>query len=105
VRQKVRQTYRSSDDGTIEILAAETLGHYADWLGLITQRLRNLNGLRYGEPLVIGQRLKLDLSKTESVRAPAHGVSSEFAGSLFLAVTRLRQPGNTKSDVAIRFGN
>lgn len=56
--------YSVADDDTIEVLAAETLGHYADWLGLVTQRLRNVNGLRFGEPLVIGARLKLDFSKT-----------------------------------------
>lgn len=57
--------YSVADDSTIEVLAAETLGHYADWLGLVTQRLRNINHLRFGEPLVIGERLKLDFSSTD----------------------------------------
>lgn len=57
--------YSVADDSTIEVLAAETLGHYADWLGLVTQRLRNINGLRFGEPLVIGERLELDFSKID----------------------------------------
>ena len=43
--------------------AAETLGHYADWLNLPTQRLRNLNRLRFGKPVMVGMRLKLDFSK------------------------------------------
>jgi membrane-bound lytic murein transglycosylase D len=57
--------YSVADDNTIEVLAAETLGHYADWLGLVTQRLRNINHLRFREPLVIGDRLKLDFSKID----------------------------------------
>ncbi|HEX7026399.1 MAG TPA: LysM peptidoglycan-binding domain-containing protein [Gammaproteobacteria bacterium] len=57
--------YSVDDDNTVEVLAAETLGHYADWLGLATQRLRNINGLRFGEPLVIGKRLKLDFSRID----------------------------------------
>lgn len=57
--------YSVADDNSIEVLAAETLGHYADWLGLVTQRLRNINHLRFREPLVIGDRLKLDFSKID----------------------------------------
>ena len=49
-------------DGTIEVQALETLGHYADWLGIRTQRLRDVNGMPFGEPVVIGRRLNLDFS-------------------------------------------
>jgi membrane-bound lytic murein transglycosylase D len=52
---------------SIEVQAAETLGHYADWLGLRTWQLRTLNGMRYGQPVVIGQRLSLDFSKVKAV--------------------------------------
>jgi membrane-bound lytic murein transglycosylase D len=48
---------------SIEVQATETLGHYADWLELRTWRLRHLNGMRYGQPVVIGQRLSLDFSR------------------------------------------
>ena len=48
---------------SIEVQAAETLGHYADWLELRAWRLRHLNGMRYGQPVVIGQRLSLDFSR------------------------------------------
>src|SRR5690606_9710164 len=34
---------------TIEVQALETLGHYADWLGLPTQRLRDLTGIAFRE--------------------------------------------------------
>ncbi|RMF99009.1 MAG: LysM peptidoglycan-binding domain-containing protein [Gammaproteobacteria bacterium] len=57
--------YLVAGDGTIEIQAAETLGHYADWLELRTQRLRDLNGYAFRRPVVIGQRLKLDFSRVD----------------------------------------
>ena len=49
-------------DGTIEVQAQETLGHYADWLEIRTQRLRDINGMPFREPVVIGRRLSLDFS-------------------------------------------
>jgi membrane-bound lytic murein transglycosylase D len=55
--------YTVADDNTIEVQAAETLGHYADWLGLRASQLRELNNMRYGTPVVIGRRFKLDLSQ------------------------------------------
>lgn len=56
--------YSVSADGTIEVQAAETLGHYADWLGVGTQALRTLNGMRFGNPVPVGSRVKLDFSRT-----------------------------------------
>ncbi|HEX7082154.1 MAG TPA: LysM peptidoglycan-binding domain-containing protein [Gammaproteobacteria bacterium] len=53
----------SVTDGTITVQALETLGHYADWLEIRTQRLRDLNGLPFRRPVVIGQTLKLDFSR------------------------------------------
>jgi membrane-bound lytic murein transglycosylase D len=47
----------------ITVQAAETLGHYADWLEVRASRLRSLNGMRYGQDLVIGRSLRLDLSR------------------------------------------
>ena len=52
--------YLVGADLTIEVQALETLGHYADWLGLPTQRLRDINGLEFGRAVVIGERLKLE---------------------------------------------
>jgi membrane-bound lytic murein transglycosylase D len=54
--------YSVAEDRTIEIHADETLGHYAEWLQVRADDLRKLNRLRFGKPLVIGRRLKLDLS-------------------------------------------
>ncbi len=51
--------YSVAGDGTIEIQAMETLGHYADWLGIRTQRLRDANGYSFRRPVRIGDRLRL----------------------------------------------
>ncbi|HSS65592.1 MAG TPA: LysM peptidoglycan-binding domain-containing protein [Gammaproteobacteria bacterium] len=58
--------YSVADDETIEVQAAETLGHYAEWLEVRAWDLRRLNGMRYGRPVVIGQRLNLDFSKVSA---------------------------------------
>jgi len=57
--------YLVAADGTIEVQAAETLGHYADWLNIPTQILRDLNGYSFRQPLVIGHRVRLDLSNVD----------------------------------------
>ena len=55
--------YTVASNGTILVQTGETLGHYAEWLGLRASRLRKINGLRFGEPLVVQQRLRLDFSE------------------------------------------
>jgi membrane-bound lytic murein transglycosylase D len=55
--------YSVAGDNTIEVQASETLGHYAEWLDLRASQLRRLNGRRYGRPVVVGHRLKLDFSR------------------------------------------
>lgn len=68
----------------ITVEADETLGHYADWLGLPTQVLRRLNGLRYGQNIHVGQRIKILLSKVsleefEQKRMEYHqGIQEDF---------------------------
>jgi len=52
--------YSVARDGSIHVVAAETLGHYADWLGVPAARLRELNHLRGRRPVVMGRRLQLD---------------------------------------------
>ena len=47
--------------GIITVAAEETLGHYADWLGIRTQSIRNLNRLKFGIPITIDQSIKLPL--------------------------------------------
>ena len=58
--------YSVGGDNTIEVQPLETLGHYADWLGLRTQRLRDINGLAFRTPVEVGKRIKLDLSKVNA---------------------------------------
>ncbi|MEM9175731.1 MAG: LysM peptidoglycan-binding domain-containing protein [Myxococcota bacterium] len=54
--------YTVASNGTILVQTGETLGHFAEWLGLRASRLREINGLRFGEPVVVQQRLRLDFS-------------------------------------------
>ncbi|HTT01168.1 MAG TPA: LysM peptidoglycan-binding domain-containing protein [Steroidobacteraceae bacterium] len=55
--------YSVSKDGTIVVAAAETIGHYADWLDLPASRLRAANHMRYGRPVVMGRKVRLDFVK------------------------------------------
>ena len=58
--------YLVSTGDTIQVQALETLGHYADWLGIPTQRLRDLNRMSFREAVVIGQKLNLDFSRVDA---------------------------------------
>ncbi len=49
--------------GTIRVVAEETLGHYADWLGVATRKIRRLNGFRYGRVLRLDAPVKIPLEK------------------------------------------
>ncbi len=55
--------YSVASDDSIEIQAAETLGHYAEWLGIRAWDIRRKNSMEYQQPVLIGERLKLDFSK------------------------------------------
>jgi membrane-bound lytic murein transglycosylase D len=57
--------YTVAADDTIEVQAEETLGHYADWLGIRTQRLRDINGMSFERAVVYGQRIRLDFSRVD----------------------------------------
>ncbi|MDH3805305.1 MAG: LysM peptidoglycan-binding domain-containing protein, partial [Gammaproteobacteria bacterium] len=58
--------YNVAADETIEVHPLETLGHYADWLGIRTQRLRDLNGLAFRTPVEVGKRIRLDLGTVDA---------------------------------------
>lgn len=69
--------YTVGGDGRIEVQPLETLGHYAEWLGLRTQRLRDINGFAFGTPVAVGQRVRLefgevDIATFESRRVAYH---------------------------------
>jgi membrane-bound lytic murein transglycosylase D len=51
-------------DGTIRVIAEETLGHYADWLGVSAAHLRELNRMKYGQAVLLGRKLQLDFERT-----------------------------------------
>jgi membrane-bound lytic murein transglycosylase D len=76
--------YQVRDDGTIRVEATETLGQYADWLQIPTQKLRNVNKLRPKQPVLLGQKLNLDYSRVsreafEQVRRDYHAkLQAEF---------------------------
>ncbi|MGI9270954.1 MAG: LysM peptidoglycan-binding domain-containing protein [Woeseiaceae bacterium] len=57
--------YSVADDQSIEIHPLETLGHYADWLEIKTQRLRDINRLAFRTPVEVGDRIKLDLGTVD----------------------------------------
>ncbi|MDG2139860.1 MAG: LysM peptidoglycan-binding domain-containing protein [Gammaproteobacteria bacterium] len=61
--------YTVADNNSIEIQASETLGHYADWLGIRAWDIRRLNNMAYRDPVIIGERITLSFSKV---------VASEF---------------------------
>jgi membrane-bound lytic murein transglycosylase D len=46
----------------LTIETEETLGHYADWAGISTQRIRDLNRFRFGTSINFGDNLKIRLS-------------------------------------------
>jgi membrane-bound lytic murein transglycosylase D len=58
--------YSVSAENTILVVAEETLGHYADWLGVTAQRLRSVNKMKFGQPVIIGRKLKLDFAKVNA---------------------------------------
>ena len=58
--------YRVDRDGTIEVQASETLGHYA-WLDVSIQSLRERNRMTQAASLQIGERFTLELGETSQV--------------------------------------
>jgi len=91
--QKVVQNKRNRT-GIIHVAPEETLGHYADWLGIATQNIRNLNRLPFGRSISIGQSIKIPLPETgsggfEEQRYEFHQeILEDFFDSFFVAGTR-----------------
>ncbi len=54
--------------GVIRVEAGETLGHYAEWLGVRAHDLRRLNHLRFGITLRLNQQLRIPLAKVDRQR-------------------------------------
>ena len=65
---RVEQVWREPDGrrlGTIRVEVEETLGHYADWLGVRAQELRQLNGFVFGRSIRLDQRLTIPLDRVD----------------------------------------
>jgi LysM repeat protein len=55
--------YSVAKDNTIRVAAAETLGHYAEWLGVSAGKLRQINRMKFAKPVLIGHRIKLEFGR------------------------------------------
>jgi membrane-bound lytic murein transglycosylase D len=79
--------YSVASDNTIEVQDMETLGHYADWLEIRTQRLRDINGMPFEQAVVVGKRIRLDFSRVDEALFEARRVAyqAERQESFFLA--------------------
>jgi membrane-bound lytic murein transglycosylase D len=69
-------------DNAVIVQAAETVGHYAEWLDVRASQLRQLNRMSMATPVVIGRKVKLDFSKVtpdqfEARRAEYHRALQE----------------------------
>jgi membrane-bound lytic murein transglycosylase D len=87
--------YGVAADNTIEILTDETLGHYAEWLGMTSTALRNLNQLRASAAVRVGDRFKLDFSKVD--KAGFEAKRKQYHGDLqaqYFASYRIRDTEN-----------
>ncbi|MDD9812205.1 MAG: LysM peptidoglycan-binding domain-containing protein [Gammaproteobacteria bacterium] len=99
---------------SIRVEAEETLGHFADWLGIGgASRLRDLNRLRHGRPIVIGQRLRLPVENArmaqrfEQRRTDYHQVLSESLKEHYNLVgveTYTVKKGDSPWTLSIRLG-
>ncbi len=105
--------YQVRDDGSIRVEATETLGQYADWLRIPTQKLRNLNKLRAKQPVLMGQKLKLDYSRVsresfEQLRRDYHAkLQGEFFAQHRIAGTEVYivRRGDSLWTMTQRFSN
>ena|GEM_PF-2194233 len=55
----------------VEVQSNETLGHFAEWLGLSSAKLRRLNKLSSHARVLVGQRVKLDFTVVSIVKFEA----------------------------------
>jgi membrane-bound lytic murein transglycosylase D len=76
--------YSVGADDRVIVQAAETLGHYADWLGVNSQALRALNRLHKNAMVTLGHKVKLDFSRVTPAQFEAtrreyhHHLQEEF---------------------------
>lgn len=73
--------------GRVVVAAEETLGHFADWLSVPTQRIRDLNDFSFNRHVRVGERVRIPLTSTtveafEEKRMEYHlGLQEDFNSS------------------------
>lgn len=77
--------YTVAKDDTVRVAAAETLGHYAEWLNVSAARLRQLNRMSFAKPVLIGHRIKLDFGRVsrEAFEAKRRDYHTELQATYF----------------------
>jgi membrane-bound lytic murein transglycosylase D len=55
--------YSVADGDVVLVQAAETLGHYAEWLDVRASDLRRLNKMSFATPVIVGRKVKLSFAK------------------------------------------
>ena len=91
---QVKTGQKGERTGLIHVAPEETLGHYADWLGIATRELRKLNRLPFGRSITIGQAIKIPIpasgsGRFEERRYEFHQeILEDFFDSFFVAGVR-----------------
>jgi len=77
--------YSVAKDSTIRVAAAETLGHYAEWLGVSAAKIRSINKMKLAKPVLIGHRLKLEFGRVsrEEFEEKRRGYHAELQATYF----------------------
>ncbi|HEY7641201.1 MAG TPA: LysM peptidoglycan-binding domain-containing protein [Steroidobacteraceae bacterium] len=55
--------YSVAEGDMVIVQAAETLGHYAEWLDVRASDLRRLNKMSFATPVIVGRKVKLSFAK------------------------------------------
>jgi membrane-bound lytic murein transglycosylase D len=76
--------YGVAADDTVVVQVGETLGHFSEWSGVDSERLRALNRLHRNARVTVGHKIRLDLSKVSAEQFSAarreyhHHLQEEF---------------------------
>jgi membrane-bound lytic murein transglycosylase D len=63
--------YSVGKNRMIRVEAAETVGHYAEWLNIDPARLRKLNKMKSGMPLAVGRSFRLEFARVSTAQFEA----------------------------------
>jgi membrane-bound lytic murein transglycosylase D len=85
--------YGVAANDTVVVQVGETLGHFSEWSGVDSERLRALNRLHKNARVTVGRKIKLDLSKVTAEQFGAarreyhHHLQEEFFAAHRIAGT------------------